>query len=229
MNSSLQIAHVAGTLALLAGSATGKNVWPSAPGQTVSIRLYDRAQAPAAVLHSATEETTRLFRAAGIQTLWEEPSAESLEDQGTDMTASAFRRPNERPYLVIRLIRHPPDTVFPGALGYSLPFAHHGAHVLIFYDRVAALTQRENTATDVILGHAMAHEIAHVLLGATEHSTGGLMQCCWTAASWHLASEGLLAFRREEIERMHAGLRRFQCPGPIRQRELVLTSSARSQ
>lgn len=229
MNSSLQIAYVAGTLALLAGSASGKNGWASAPEHTVSIRLYDRAQAAAAVLHSAIAETTRLFRAAGILTLWERPSAESLEDQGTDMTAAAFRRPNERPYLVIRLMRHTPATVFPGGLGYSLPFAHHGAHVLIFYDRVVALTQRVNTGTDVILGHAMAHEIAHVLLGSTEHSAGGLMQSCWTPASWHLASEGLLAFRREEIERMHAGLRRFQSPGPIRQRELMLAASARSQ
>ena len=126
------------------------------------------------------------------------------------MTAAAFRRPDERPYLVIRLIPRTPTTVFPDALGYSLPFAHRGAHVVIFYDRVGALTQRVNTAAYVILGHAMAHELGHVLLGSAEHASSGLMRASWTPASWHLASAGLLAFGCAEIERMRVGLSKFQ-------------------
>jgi hypothetical protein len=82
---------------------------------------------------------------------------------------------------------------------------------------VEALTQNVNTAADVILGHAMAHEIAHVLLGSSEHARSGLMEARWTPASWHLASAGLLAFRRDEIKRLHEGLRH---------RELMLASSA---
>jgi hypothetical protein len=155
-------------------------------------------------------ETARLFRAAGIRISWEHLSAESLEDEGTDMTAAAFRQPDERPYLVIRLIPRTPTTVFPDALGYSLPFAHRGAHVVIFCDRVEALTQRVNTAAYVILGHAMAHELEHVVLGSTEHTSGGLMQARWTPASWRLASAGLMAFGCAEIKRMRAGLSKFQ-------------------
>jgi hypothetical protein len=140
MNSSLQIAWFAGTLALLAGSASGNTGCPPEP--TLLVGIYDKAQVPAAALHSATMETVRLFRAAGIRISLEYLSAESPEDEGADMTALAFRQPDERPYLVIRLMRRTPTTVLPGALGYSLPFAHRGAHVLIFYDRVEALTQR---------------------------------------------------------------------------------------
>ncbi|HZQ51476.1 MAG TPA: hypothetical protein VFB14_04715 [Bryobacteraceae bacterium] len=198
MSSFLRTTTFAGTLALLAGCGYGK----TGPGQTVSVRLYDQAQVPAAVLHSAMMEASRLFRAAGIRITWEQPPVEAPEDQGTDMTAAAFRQRDERPYLVIRLMRRTPASAYPGALGYSLPFAQHGADVLIFYDRVEGLTQRVNTAGYVILGHAMAHELGHILLRSSEHSNTVLMQACWTAESWRLAAAGLPSFEREEARRM---------------------------
>jgi hypothetical protein len=210
MNSLLRIATFAGTLALLAGCGYGK----TGPEQTVSVRLYDQAQVPATVLHSAMNETSRLFRAAGIRISWERPSAEAPEDQGTDQTAYVCQRPDERPYLAVRLIRRTPANVYPGALGYSLPLAHSGAHVVIFYDRVEELPQWVNTAAYVILGHAMAHELGHVLLGSTEHALGGLMQARWTSASWRLATAGVLSFEREEVRRMRAGLERLQARRP---------------
>jgi hypothetical protein len=67
-----------------------------------------------------------------------------------------------------------------------------------------------NQATYIVLGHAMAHEIGHVLLGSSEHASSGLMQARWTPATLRLASAGLLAFRREEAERIGAGLQRIQ-------------------
>ena len=175
-----------------------------------SIHLYDQAQAPPQALHSATDQASYLFRSARIRISWEFPSTESPEDRGTDMTTAAFQRPEARGYIVVRLMRRTPATVVPGALGYALPFAHRGAHVLIFYDRVETLARAANKPTYVVLGYTMAHEIGHVLLGSSEHASAGLMQGRWTAATWRLASEGLLAFRREETSALGAGVRRFQ-------------------
>ena len=181
---------------------------------------------PAASLHAATMETDRLFQAAGIRISWEHLSTESPEDMGTDMTAEAFRQPNDRTYLVIRLMRRIPATVLPGALGYSLPFAHRGAHVVIYYDRVEALTRSLNMSASVVLGHAMAHELGHVLLGSSEHTSGGLMQACWTPATWRLASAGLMVFDRAEIKRMKTVLPKFQVMELAPQREPALASFA---
>jgi hypothetical protein len=219
MNSSLQIACFAGTLAVLAGSATGKTGRETFPEQTLSIRVYDKAGVSATILEEASNQAARLFRAAGIRICWEHPSTESAQDLGTDMTAAAFEQPNNRPYLVIRLMRRTPPTIAPGALGYSLPFSHRGAHVVIFYDRVEALTRSLNTSASVVLGHTMAHELGHVLLGSSQHTRGGLMQACWTPATWHLASLGLVVFDRAEIKRMRAVLPGFevvdQVPPPV--------------
>ncbi|MBV9937007.1 MAG: hypothetical protein JO150_00765 [Acidobacteriaceae bacterium] len=230
MHSSLQKALITSTFALVAGCMSAKTPKEIVPEQTLSIRVCDQAQVPNAVLRLTTAEADRLFRTAKLRILWRQPSAESPEDRGTDMTSAAFfRQPDRRSYLVVRLLRGTPATVFPGALGYALPFARRGAHVVIFYDRVETLTQRVNIPAYVILGHALAHEIAHVLLGSSQHATGGLIAAQWTPANWRLASAGLLAFRREEIEGIRAGLRRFQFPEPIRNRELAMASSAASQ
>jgi hypothetical protein len=69
------------------------------------------------------------------------------------------------------------------------------------------LTQRVNVPAYVMLGHALTYEIAHVLLGSSQHATGGLMTARWTPATWRRASAGLLVFRHEEIERIRTGLR----------------------
>ena len=73
--------------------------------------------------------------------VWEQFSAESREDQETDVTSAAFQQRDERRYVVLRLVRRTPSTLVPSALGFALPFARRGAHVLIFYDRVEALIQ----------------------------------------------------------------------------------------
>jgi hypothetical protein len=69
-----------------------------------------------------------------------------------------------------------------------------------------------STASYVILGHAIAHEIGHVLLGSSEHSSSGLMRAQWNQANWHLASAGLLTFLPEQTERMREEVSRFRAP-----------------
>jgi hypothetical protein len=206
MNGSLRVALVFTAFAVIVGSAFGEGRKDIASGQSLSIHLYDEAHAPARVLQSAIGEASRLFGTTRMQIGWECPSTEVAEDRGTDMTSARFQQPDTRGYIVVRLLKRTANSIFPGALGYALPFAHSGAHVLIFYDRVEALTRGLNQATYIILGHAIAHEIGHVLLGSSEHTIEGLMQARWTPATWRLASAGLLAFSREESARMVAGV-----------------------
>ncbi|MGC2659783.1 MAG: hypothetical protein WA324_17630 [Bryobacteraceae bacterium] len=225
MESTLRLAVVVGTSALMVGSAFGKTGAGIAKAQTLTIHLGNYAEARGEALHPATDEASRLFRAARIQISWECPSAQSPEDEGTDMTSAAFRQADTRRYIVVRLMRGTPASVFPGALGYALPFAHTGAHVVIFYDRVESLARVSNEEASMILGHAMAHEIGHVLLGSAEHASGGLMQASWTPATWRLASAGLLTFSREEAERMRAGLQRLQARQPLPVQQPTLAAS----
>lgn len=209
MSSCLRPAIVAGILFASLASPAAKNGGDTSEPM-LSVHLYDQAGVRARTLNCGTAEAARLFRAAGIRVDWEQPSAEAPEDQGIDMTNAASRRIETRRYLVVRLVRGTPANVFPGALGFALPFAHRGAHVTIFYDRMEALTKSVNAPMYVILGNVIAHEMGHVLLGSSDHAKGGLMQERWGAASWRLASAGVLAFGREEAKRMARAAVTFQ-------------------
>jgi hypothetical protein len=229
MESSLSIVFVATTLAALASSSFGKTRAQNAPDQTISIRVYDRAEIPAGTLRSALDEASRLFRTAGIRINWEQPAVASPEDRGIDMSSAASPKSEQRSYVVVRVLRPTPERILPDALGFSLPFASSGAHVSIFYDRVDGIARSMNTVSYVVLGYAVAHEVGHVLLRSSEHTTGGLMQGRWNRASWRLASAGLLAFRREDAERMGEGLRRFQDPNALPEHESMLASSVQQR
>jgi len=229
MHRSFSTAFLASTLVLLTGSASGQPGGNIKLKPTLSIRLYDQAQVPTGVLHAATVEASRLFRAADIQTTWEQPGVEAPADRGIDMSenrSTTVRPADERPYVVVRLVRGMPASALPGALGFALPLARTGAHVTIFSDRVEALARSGNAAGPVILGHALAHEIGHVLLGSSAHTTGGLMQARWNAASWHLASAGLLAFGPAEVARLGTGVAQFQARHPRPEHGPVLAWSA---
>ena len=56
----------------------------------------------------------------------------------------------------------------------------------------------------VILGHIMAHEMGHRLLGADRHSRNGIMRAGWTRKDAQLASRGELLFTRTQGKRIRA-------------------------
>lgn len=207
----LRSAFVAGALSMAVCVLSGKAKHETSPEAVLQVRLYDRAQVPAETLQLAMGESSRIFKMAGIKLDWNQPSVEPSEDRGLDMSAADARRTGgDREYLVIRILRTTSANVFPGALGFALPFAQSGAHVEIFYDRVLATARSRNAIPYLVLGCAMAHESGHVLLRSSDHSSGGLMQTNWNELTWHLASKGLLAFLPGEKSQMRQRVLAFQ-------------------
>ncbi len=49
----------------------------------------------------------------------------------------------------------------------------------VFYEMVEMLAEIKKVSRDAVLGHAIAHEICHLLLGTRGHSISGLMQPGW--------------------------------------------------
>jgi len=91
--------------------------------------------------------------------------------------------------------------------------------VYVFYNRVEAVAMehaadsRANTAQ--ILGHAIAHEIGHLLLNVQTHSAGGIMRGDWNLSDLRNVSYGYLRFttRQAKAIREEAG-RRFRQQEP---------------
>ena len=64
------------------------------------------------------------------------------------------------------MIDFPEHTVpndHPGAMAYARPY--EGVHIVVLYDRMQKVQGR---LRPVLLGHVLAHELTHVLLGADD-------------------------------------------------------------
>src|SRR5262249_9601662 len=77
-----------------------------------------------------------------------------------------------------------------------------GTFANIFSDRARELVNRRGIVLSVMLGHLMAHELGHLLLGTGAHSSIGIMHVPWHNKELDLLSRGLMAFMPFEAERM---------------------------
>jgi hypothetical protein len=61
-----------------------------------------------------------------------------------------------------------------------------GRIAYIFADRIGQMAWKYLATFDHGLGHAMAHEVGHLLLGAHSHAPAGLMTAHWYPLETHL-------------------------------------------
>ncbi len=102
----------------------------------------------------------------------------------------ACAMPLEAGELAVRFSTVPVPTGYAGRLplGDSMIDGrrHFGVLATIYQERVLWLAHASGTDPGRLLGRAIAHEIAHLLIGSAAHADRGLMRAVWT---------------REELER----------------------------
>jgi hypothetical protein len=163
------------------------------PTCAITIRVRDNARVPAHVLMRASVEVTRIYRQAGIETLW--PT--SLE------TGSPAARHAALTVVILsdRQVERWSAAAVPrivGGVARSGPGGGRAAYV--FYGRIRMLTGQNRAQRARVLAIAMAHEIGHLLLPHNTHSSAGLMRAAWTDADLRIAQRGRLLFTSEEAE-----------------------------
>jgi hypothetical protein len=177
------------------------------PDLTVRVRVYNYAQVPSDALGDAEKEASRIFAAAGIDTLWADCSATPTQVQSMSATtgqpaevhaecagqvtgATVALRILPRSTPASRAFR---DTMFG--------FADVPSMASVFYGRVEGLTLSVNGGereAPVILGDVIAHEIGHLLLGTNSHSPSGIMCAKWDKGYLRLAVMGFQKFSPEQ-------------------------------
>jgi hypothetical protein len=190
--------------------ALGVGAGPRAPEETatgrlqLTIRISDHAEVPARTWLRAKAAASRVFEAVDVDVSWldcpsrrEETTACAARPGATELFAMVLPRP-------IPACAH-----VPAIMGLAvLPESGRASHFYVFHDRVRILTadHRELDAGGV-LGHVMAHEIGHMLLGSNSHSAGGIMAARWFAKELLRLSKGDLLFTSAEASRIREGLR----------------------
>jgi len=167
------------------------------PGFTVTIHVYNYAAVPDKTLARAKEEAGRIFRNAGLTALWVDHA----------LSASDRRHPHhptdswDGTHFVLRLLTQSRAGSSINAMGEALSLVEIAN---VFMNRVIEQAAIGELSVSRMLGHAIAHEMGHLLLGDNSHSTGGIMAAPWTKQDLWYMSKGALVFTHQEVTRIQA-------------------------
>jgi len=191
----------------------------------ITLRVYNFPKLPHAMLANAEETATVIFHHAGIDVAWVDCPLSSSELQEypacsptigfTDFAVRILTR------SMVKKMSFPEQT-----LGFGLACAddRRGCYADVFYHRIVELGERGwGTPGAEILGHAMAHEVGHLLLGPNSHSPTGIMRATWDVSELQAMSHRCLLFTPGQGQRMRAAVLTR-----IRREQLVADSSEAS-
>jgi hypothetical protein len=172
-------------------ACVGRNVESGAP--QVSVNVYNDPGVPANALLRAERSAGGIFRTAGLHVTWK-----SCENVPQDLSSQQGCGKTGGVSLSIRVIPHPltrTDSVF----GTSF-LDEHGSGIYgdIFFDNVQHMSEAAHVNLGDVLGHVIAHEIGHLLLGRDAHSQAGIMRPHWYKEELKSLAMGRLLFTNEQ-------------------------------
>jgi hypothetical protein len=177
----------------------------------VLVRVSNYAGVPEDVLSRTEGVAERVVGHAGIPIEWRDCAVKSQP-----MSPNCDRHPGQGE-VVLDLLGGRQTRVFaksPDPLGVALLPVGEGEslYAAVFLAQAEALAGQASVPTSLVLGHAMAHEIGHLLLGTREHSLTGIMHSPWSSQDLWRATRGGLSFTAEESTRLRATVEGFRSP-----------------
>jgi hypothetical protein len=179
--------------------------WPKVPllkELPVTVAVHNDARIPLGVLLQAESEASRIFRESGLEIRWLNCSPPQLFKQNPpECATSDFPR-----HLQLRIAKHSLN-LNELTMGASYLSADGtGCYADLFYDRAQLIHETSHVSVATILGHGIAHEIGHLLLGTNSHAPAGIMRARWQPADLASASKGSLLFSTLESQEMRSKL-----------------------
>jgi hypothetical protein len=191
-------------------TASGKRLILS-PDAKLVLRVYNYVPVEPEVLTPAEKIAEAIFEETGIEINWMDctplrggfgPSPACPSEMGSND-------------LVLRLLPRPMAMKLaapnePLGFAQQCPETEPACELTVFYFRLDELAG-EGHRPELILGHVIAHEVAHVLIGPG-HSEEGILRREWSREELRRMSLGLqLGFTREQSRRLQdAVLRRMK-------------------
>ena len=164
------------------GFAGDRSPHKAGPDLRITVWVYNYAHVPIRTLARAEKMTSEIFRKIGVETGWLDCPLPSTEATKT----LACNEPFSATHLVLRILPRSMTAHFRSdrprvdfTLGFAQSPSRDGKFSVIaniFYHRVLELTQRARHRAAmpvIILGHAMAHEMGHLLLDEPDHAAQG--------------------------------------------------------
>jgi hypothetical protein len=168
----------------------------------MTVSVYNDASVLPDAMASAEATAARIFSLAGLQVKW--VFCTPFPDFSPD--AAACNHVSFPTHLHVRILPRSRDLT-NSTFGLSYLSADGiGCYADIFFAPIADLHARSGQEVGPILGHVIAHEIAHLLLGTNSHSDAGIMRAQWQREELLWVDKGELLFTQEQSQVMRRRL-----------------------
>jgi len=184
------------------------------PGQAAEkqlVLLYNTAQVAREIMAEAQATAAQVLRQAGIEVRWMDCSA-ALD--GRPKIPSCSENLDKRP-LVLQVLNLAGSLTNQRSLGYAAVDSDGGTLTFVYFDRVEKFMASSESPCSLprMLGHAMAHEMGHLLLSLVGHNSEGIMVRKWGQKQLQQAANGELLFTFYEAARMREEVKRRAAAG----------------
>ena len=162
------------------------------------VSVFNSSPISSSIIERAEGEAGRVLRGVGIEAIWLNCPQEISQETSLGRCSEASF-PSHLHLHILRVSHG----LKVSTVGISFSDEDgRGCYADLFYEPIQQLQEETHASPSVILGHAMAHELGHLLLGTNSHSPGGLMRAHWTGEDLANASKGNLRFSREQSLRI---------------------------
>jgi hypothetical protein len=165
----------------------------------ITISVYDYANISTELLVAAEEDAWRIFRQAGVETVWKTclPKPEKIQAGDCYTVDATHLTMKILPRAISAQARDRNDV-----LGTALVDEKGaGYYAYVFYDAVNRIAE-ERRLGHTMLGDVLAHEIGHLLLGSNSHSVSGIMSAHWHGEELRRISEATMLFTPSQSRKL---------------------------
>lgn len=171
---------------------------------TFTVQLLNIAGVNETELAKATAEASWIFGKAGVKVKWVHCNPESNDHAGTGPCGDTL----DALSFSMGLVSKAPDFLRDTGMGFALVYSGQRNHAGVVYSRVAELARANAllVKTDLVLAYAIVHEIAHLILGSTDHSPAGILRAGCRPEELAALSQRRLLFGPADAAALHRKL-----------------------
>ena len=196
-----------------AAPATGTSTPPAASPQgrgslKITVRMYNYGVARSTLVQ-AEGKATAILNQVGLNVAWVDCPATPAEFRSYPGCQGLLGTTD----FALKILTADEAEWFPShheALGRALPCPPDqvGCSAYIFYRNVLEVAADGVADKSQVLGHAVVHEIGHLLLGPNSHTASGIMRGRWNKQDLETIAKGHLAFSEQQSQRIREEIRK---------------------
>jgi hypothetical protein len=177
------------------------------PGGALTVAIHDRVGVSAKTLAEAERTASVVFRDAGLDVTLVDCASGAAEIKNNSSC-----RTTQFPTHLHLTIAERSENLSDETLGVAyLGEDGGGCYTDIFFGPAVELHEHFQVQLGVLLGHVLAHEVAHLLLGTNSHSDTGIMRAHWSEQDLANASRYALLFTEAQAKTMRAKVAEGAC------------------